>query len=283
MRVAVLGTGTMGAPMARNLARAGHEVRAYNRSRERAEPLAADGIAVCETAAEAVRDAEVVITIVTSADAVAETVEPALGAFGDAVWAQMSTVGVAGIERLAGMARDAGVALVDAPVSGTKKPAEDGTLVILASGAAAAKERCAPVFDVVGARTVDLGEEVGAATGMKLVTNAWLIALLEGLAESIQLAEGLGLDPEAFLDVIDGGPMGPPYARLKGSMMIERSYEPSFALRWALKDAGLVEEAAQRAGLDLPLARTVAQRMQQAVDAGYGDKDMAATAEAGRG
>jgi 3-hydroxyisobutyrate dehydrogenase len=282
MRVAVLGTGTIGAPMARNLARAGHEVRAYNRSRERAEPLAADGVAVCDTPAEAVRGTDVVITAVTSADAVAETVEPALDAFGDAVWAQMSTVGLAGIERLAGMARDAGVALVDAPVSGTKKPAEDGTLVILASGAAAAKERCAPVFDVVGARTVDLGEEIGAASGMKLVTNAWLISLLEGLAESIQLAEGLGLDPEAFLDVIDGGPMGPPYARMKGSMMIGRSYEPSFALRWALKDAGLVEEAAQQAGLDLPAARVAAERMRQAVDAGHGDEDMAATVEAGR-
>jgi 3-hydroxyisobutyrate dehydrogenase len=118
---------------------------------------------------------------------------------------------------------------------------------------------------------------------MKLVLNAWLVSLVEGLAESIQLAEGLGLDPGAFLEIIDGGPLGPPYAKLKGTMMIERSYEPSFALRWALKDAGLVEEAARAAGLDLPLARTIAGRMQAAVDAGHGDDDMAATAEAGRG
>jgi 3-hydroxyisobutyrate dehydrogenase len=283
MEVAVLGTGTMGAPMARNLARAGHAVRAYNRSRERAEPLAQDGVTVCHTAEEAVRGADVVITAVSDADAVAGTVEPALGAFGDAVWAQTSTVGVEGIERLAAMARDAGVPIVDAPVSGTKKPAEEGKLVVLASGPAAAKERCAPVFDVIGARTVDLGEQVGAATRMKLVTNAWLLALVEGLAEAIQLAEGLGVDPTGFLDLIDGGPMGPPYARLKGTMMIEREYEPSFALRWALKDAGLVDEAGRGAGLDLPLARTVAERMRQAIEAGHGDEDMAATAEAGRG
>jgi 3-hydroxyisobutyrate dehydrogenase len=181
------------------------------------------------------------------------------------------------------MADGAGVAFVDAPVSGTKQPAEQGALVVLASGPPAARERCAPVFDAVGAKTVELGDEPGAATRMKLVLNAWLVALVEGLAESIQLAEGLGVDPAAFLEIIDGGPLGPPYAKLKGTMMIERSYEPSFALRWALKDASLVEEAARDAGLDLPLARTIAARMQEAVDAGHGDDDMAATVEAGRG
>jgi 3-hydroxyisobutyrate dehydrogenase len=282
VRVAILGTGTMGAPMARNVARAGHQVRAYNRTRSRAEPLAGDGIAVCDSAAEAVRDAEVVVTIVSDGDAVASLVEPALPGMGDAVWAQMSTVGLAALERLSGLARDAGVELVDAPVSGTRQPAEQGTLVVLASGPAAARERCAPVFDAVGAKTIALGDEAGPATRMKLVLNAWLVSLVEGLAESIQLAEGLGADPAQFLEIIDGGPLGPPYAKLKGTMMIERSYEPSFALRWALKDAGLVEEAARAAGLDLPLARTIAARMQQAVDAGHGDDDMAATVEAGR-
>jgi 3-hydroxyisobutyrate dehydrogenase len=283
MRVAILGTGTMGAPMARNIAKAGHELVAYNRTRERAEPLARDGIEVANDAAEAVRGADVVVTIVSDGDAVASLVEPALDAMGDAVWAQMSTVGVDGLERLTAMADGAGVAFVDAPVSGTKQPAEQGALVVLASGPPAARERCAPVFDAVGAKTVELGDEPGAATRMKLVLNAWLVALIEGLAESIQLAEGLGVDPAAFLEIIDGGPLGPPYAKLKGTMMIERSYEPSFALRWALKDAALVEEAARAAGLDLPLARTIAARMQAAVDAGHGDDDMAATVEAGRG
>ncbi|MEA2279505.1 MAG: 3-hydroxyisobutyrate dehydrogenase [Solirubrobacteraceae bacterium] len=283
MRVAVLGTGTMGAPMARNIAKAGHDVVAYNRTRERAEPLAQDAIEVADGAAEAVRGADVVVTIVSDGDAVASLVDPALEAMGDAVWAQMSTVGVDGLERLMAMAGGAGVAFVDAPVSGTKQPAEQGTLVVLASGPPEARERCAPVFDAVGAKTVELGDEPGAATRMKLVLNAWLVALIEGLAESIQLAEGLGVDPAAFLEIIDGGPLGPPYAKLKGTMMIERSYEPSFALRWALKDAGLVEEAARAAGLDLPLARTIAERMQAAVDAGHGDDDMAATVEAGRG
>jgi 3-hydroxyisobutyrate dehydrogenase len=282
VRIAVLGTGTMGAPMARNIAQAGHEVVAYNRTRERAEPLAEDGIEVAGDAAEAVRGADVVVTIVSDGDAVASLVEPALGAMDGAVWAQMSTVGITALERLVAMAGEAGVALVDAPVSGTKAPAEEGTLVVLASGPPDARERCAPVFDAVGARTVVLGDEPGPATRMKLVLNAWLVALVEGLAESIQLAEGLGVDPARFLEIIDGGPLGPPYAKLKGTMMIERSYEPSFALRWALKDAGLVEEAARNAGLDLPLTRTIVGRMQMAVDAGHGEDDMAAAVEAGR-
>jgi 3-hydroxyisobutyrate dehydrogenase len=117
---------------------------------------------------------------------------------------------------------------------------------------------------------------------MKLVVNNWLLALTEGLAESVLLAEGLGVEPSAFLDIIDGGPMGPPYARLKGDMMIERAYDTSFSLALARKDAGLVAEAASAAGLDLPLPAVVGERMQAAIDAGHGDDDMAATVEAGR-
>jgi 3-hydroxyisobutyrate dehydrogenase len=278
MRIAVLGTGVMGAPMARNLARAGHEVRAWNRTREKAEPLAADGIAVSADVAGAVAGAELVITMLSDAPAVEavaglllESLDPG------AVWWQASTIGVAAIERLAKPEQ-----LVDGPVLGTRQPAEQGSLIVLASGPAAAKERCAPAFEPVAARVVDLGEEVGAGTRMKLVLNAWLLALTEGLAESVLLAEGLGVDPETFLDVIDGGPMGPPYAKMKGTMMIERSYDPSFALALARKDAGLVEEAARGAGLNLPLARLIGERQQAAVDAGHGESDMAAVVEAGR-
>jgi 3-hydroxyisobutyrate dehydrogenase len=282
MRVAVLGTGTMGAPMARNIAKAGHEVVAYNRTRERAEPLAQDGIEIAGDAATAVRGADVVVTIVADGDAVVSLVEPALGEMGGAVWAQMSTVGVTGLERLIAMAGDAGVPLVDAPVSGTKGPAEQGALVVLASGPPEARERCVPVFDAVGARTVVLGDEPGAATRMKLVLNAWLVSLVEGLAESIQLAEGLGVDPGTFLEIIDGGPLGPPYAKLKGTAMIERNFEPSFPLALAAKDAGLVDEAARAAGLDLPLPAVIRDQMAKAIAAGHGDEDMAATIWAAR-
>jgi 3-hydroxyisobutyrate dehydrogenase len=276
--IAVLGTGIMGAPMARNLARAGFEVRAWNRTRARAEPLAADGVAVHDEAAEAAQGAGIVLTMLSAADAVRSAMvgEGALDAMDDgAVWIQGSTVGVDAADEFAALAGDR-VVYVDAPVSGTRTPAEAGQLLVLASGPERVRERCAPVFDAVGSKTVWLGE-AGAGTRMKLVLNAWLLALVEGLAESIALAEGLGVDPSRFLALIDGGPLGPPYARLKGTAMIDESFEPSFSLALAAKDARLVEEAAQRAGLDLPLPRLVGEQMQRVVDAGFGDEDMAAT------
>jgi 3-hydroxyisobutyrate dehydrogenase len=281
MEVAVLGTGIMGAPMARNIAAAGHEVRAWNRTREKAEPLAAGGIAVCDSAAEAADGAEVIVTMLAdgaAVEAVMRDLEPPEGA----VWAQMSTVGVAATERLVELARTAGVPYVDAPVSGTKAPAEQGQLVVLASGDAAARERCAPVFEAVGAKTVELGDAPGAATRMKIVLNAWLLALIEGLAESVALCEAIGADPARFLEIIDGGPVGPPYAKMKGTMMIQRAYEPSFPLALAAKDAGLALDAGGEAGLELPALAAIRGQLERAVRQGHGDEDMAAAVEASR-
>ena len=281
MRVAVLGTGTMGAPMARNLAAAGHEVRAWNRSRERAEPLGADGVRVAGSPDVAAGGAVVVVTMLSDGDAV-ESVAAGLEFPESAVWAQMSTVGIEATERLLARAADAGVPLVDAPVLGTKAPAEQGKLIVLASGDAGARERCEPVFDAVGARTVDLADEPGASTRMKLVLNTWLVSLVEGLAESVALAEGLGVDPAGFLEVIDGGPIGPPYAKMKGTMMIERSYEPSFSLALAAKDARLALDAAAATGLELPGLQAIRAQLEKAVEQGHGDADMAAAVEASR-
>jgi 3-hydroxyisobutyrate dehydrogenase len=282
MIVTVLGTGIMGSAMARNLARAGHEVRAWNRTKAKADPLAADGVVVGETASDVIRDAEVVITMLADGDAVQAVMEPLAADLGDAVWSQMSTVGVKAIARLAAIADRAGATMVDAPVLGTKEPAEAGTLTVLTSGPQTGRERCRPVYDVVGSRTVDLGDAIGTASGMKLVLNTWLIALVEGLAESILLAEGLALDPQAFLDVIREGPLSVPYAQLKGPLMIARHYPPSFRLRLARKDAVLAIDAAADAGLDLPLLDAAERQMRAAVQAGHGDDDVAATIEAGR-
>jgi len=281
MRIAVLGTGIIGAPVARNLAGAGLEVRAHNRTRERAEPLAEHGVTVAGSAQEAVEGADVVVTLLSDGDAVVAATDGLAFPEG-AVWAQMSTVGIAATERLVARAAEAGVAFVDAPVLGTKAPAEQGKLIVIASGPADARERCAPLFDAVGARTVVLGDEPGASTRMKLVLNTWLLALVEGLAESVALAEGLGVDPAAFLEIIDGGPLGPPYAKMKGTMMIERSYEPSFSLGLAAKDARLALEAAADAGLDLPALRAIRAQLDAAVEQGHGDADMAAAVEASR-
>jgi 3-hydroxyisobutyrate dehydrogenase len=281
MRVAVLGTGIMGAPMARNLAGAGHEVSAWNRSREKAEPLAEHGVSVAGSVAEAVAGADVVVTMLADAAAVEAVAEEALGALDGAVLAQMSTIGLAATDRLAERAQAAGVAFVDAPVSGTRQPAEEGKLVVLASGPEDVRERVDPVFDAVGAKTVWLGE-AGAAQRLKLVLNTWLLGLTEALAEAIALAEGLGVDPRKFLETIDGAPVGAPYAQLKGPMMIDGEFPPAFPLDLAAKDAGLALEAAEAAGLRLGALAAVREQMRRASDAGHGAKDMAATIHASR-
>jgi 3-hydroxyisobutyrate dehydrogenase len=276
MRVAILGTGTMGAPMARNLARAGHDVVAWNRTRAKAEGL---GARVAETPAEVVQGAEAVITMLSDGDAVLAAMDGVrLG--GEQVWWQASTVGLEATERLSEQAGDA--AFVDGPVLGTRQPAEEGKLTILASGPAAAKEGLRPLFEVVGAKTIDLGEEAGAGSRLKLVLNAWIVALVESLGETVALAEGLGIDPARFLEVIDGGPLGLPYAKMKGALMLQRNYEPSFKLSLAAKDARLALAAAREAGLELPLVEAVRAQMEKAIAAGHGEEDMAATVEASR-
>jgi 3-hydroxyisobutyrate dehydrogenase len=277
--VAILGTGIMGSGMARNLAGAGIETRAWNRTKSRAETLADVGIAVADTPAEAVGGADGVITMLVDGDAVREVMDGDDGALSamaaDAVWLQMSTIGIAATEQLARLAAERQVDFADAPVLGTKQPAEAGELTVLASGPDEVLGRCAPVFEAVGVRTFRLGE-TGDGTRMKLVLNNWLVTLTVGLAETIALAEQLGADPALFLDVIKGGPMGPAYAELKGRMMIEQKFDPAFPLRLADKDARLVLEAVDGDSAELPVTRAVEQRLAEAIELGHGDEDMAA-------
>ena len=281
MRVAVLGTGIMGAPMARNLAKAGHEVRVWNRSADKAQALAEDGVEPAAEIADAVRGADVVVTMLSDGAAVESVAEEALAAAEGAALVQTSTIGPDATARVAERAAAAGVAFVDAPVLGTKAPAEDGKLIVLASGPEDVRERVEPVFDAIGAKTLWVGE-AGAGNRLKLVVNTWLLALTEGLAEAIALAEALEVDPQTFLDAIDGGPMGPPYASMKGKLMIERDFPPSFPLELALKDARLALEAAEKQGLRVGLLAAVVEQMAHAVEAGHGREDMAATIHATR-
>jgi 3-hydroxyisobutyrate dehydrogenase len=278
--VAVLGAGgTMGLPMARNLAGAGIEVRAWNRSREKAEPIADDGVDVLETAREAAQGANVILTILSDADAVTAAMEGGVGALSGAeqgaTWLQMSTIGIEGTERCAALADEHGLVLVDAPVVGTKQPAEQGKLTVLASGPEEVREACEPIFEAVSQKSAWLGE-AGTGTRMKLVINAWLLSLVEGLGETIAFAEGIDIDPDQFLETISGGPIDNAYAQMKGRMMIERSFEPAFKLGLASKDAGLVLEAMARHGLELPMLETIRDQLAEAAEQ-YGEADMAAT------
>jgi 3-hydroxyisobutyrate dehydrogenase len=275
--VAVLGTGIMGLPMARNLADAGLEVRAWNRTREKAEPLAEDGVSVASTVAEAVSGADAVLTMLADGGAVKQVAEEALGEAADALWLQTSTVGLAATRELAELAERSGTPFVDCPVLGTKAPAEQAELVVLASGPEDVHDAADPVFDAIGKKTLWLGE-AGAGTRMKLVLNSWLLALTAALGESIALAQALGADPATFLEILDGAPMGSPYAQLKGKAILgDQLDEASFPLELAAKDAQLVLDAASdEAGAEPELASAVSALFAKAIEQGYGDQDMAA-------
>ncbi|MEN3282918.1 MAG: 3-hydroxyisobutyrate dehydrogenase [Solirubrobacteraceae bacterium] len=273
--IAVLGTGAMGAPMARNLARAGHDVRAWNRSIEKALTLGDDGVDVRDDPAAATDGADVVMTMLADAEAVLAVAGQANLHEGQ-IWWQASTIGIDGNERCAALAAETAAVLVDAPVLGTRQPAEEGKLVVLASGPDDALDACATFFDAVAARTLRLGE-AGTGTRLKLAVNTWVVVVTEGTAETVALAEALGLDPNLVLEAVSGGALDLPYMRMKAKLMLEREFPPSFTLTLAAKDARLVVEAAERHGADLPAARAVAERMTEAAQSGHGDEDMAAT------
>ena len=276
-KVALLGTGIMGAAMARNLTGAGMEVRVWNRSREKAEPLVKDGATVVDTPAEAAGGADFLLTMLSDAEVIDEVVRdgvlPALAE--GAVWLQTSTVGEEGNERLARLAAEDGVAFVDAPVLGTKAPAEQGQLVVLASGPEDVRGKCEPVFDAVGGKTVWLGG-AGEGSRLKLVVNNWIVGLLGVLAETISFARATGVDPQKFLETIEGGPLGLPYAQMKGAMMIEEDFPTSFSAKLARKDAGLVLDAAGSRDLQMAVASAVAARFDETIEDGHGEEDMAA-------
>jgi 3-hydroxyisobutyrate dehydrogenase len=275
--VAVLGAGgTMGLPMARNIAKAGLSVRAWNRSTDKAQPLADDGATVCETAAEAADGADVLLTMLADADAVIESVSDALGHLvDDGLWLQMSTIGEAGTEQCSALARDREVTFLDAPVLGTKQPADDGKLVVLASGPKGSTDRVGPIFDAVGQKTIWVGE-AGAGTRLKIVCNSWVLTVTEAAAEMIALAQALEVDPAHVFDAIEGGTLDLPYLRIKGKAILERNFEPMFRLTLAAKDAGLVEESADRHDVEVPLFSVIREQMSRAAEE-HGDEDMSAT------
>jgi 3-hydroxyisobutyrate dehydrogenase len=276
--VAVIGAGIMGSAMARNLAAAGLTTRVWDRTASATGPLADAGAMIAASARDAVRDADVVITMLPTADAVESVMfdDQVAEAFADgSVWAQMGTIGVEATLRIRDLlaARRPGVMFVDAPVSGSKGPAEQGQLLILAAGPAAAADAVRPVFDVIGRKTVWLGE-AGRGSQVKLVVNAYLSILIEGVAETMELADRLGIGHQQLADVIEGGPLDAPLADAKFHKMDRGDFAAEFPLEWALKDVDLVIDAA--GGQALPLLAALSGQWHAAVAAGYGRQDISA-------
>jgi len=276
--VAVLGTGIMGSAMARNLAGAGLRTTIWDRSPSATAPLSEAGALVAASPEEAIRDARLVITMLPTAEVVESVI------FGDgvaeafshgAVWAQMGTIGVAATTEIAGRLGQLrpGVMFVDAPVSGSKAPAEAGELLILASGPREAEPIVGPAFSAIGRKTVWLGE-AGQGSRMKLVVNAYMSTLIEGVAEALELASQLGIDDAKLAEAIEGGPLDAPIADAKLHKMERGDFAPEFPLEWALKDVDLALGAADDD--QLPLLAALSRQWRAAVDAGHGREDVSA-------
>jgi len=277
--VAVLGIGTMGTPIARNLLRAGFGVTVWNRTSDKAAELVDDGARLGSDPAEAASGADVLITMLSDGATVERVMTGPEGALStlrpDSIWLQMSTVGVDWTDRLAELADMQGITFVDAPVSGSSEPAGRGELEILAGGAGHVRSRVKPIFDVLGRRTVWLAR-AGDGSRLKLALNNWLVVLVEAMSETLAFSDALGLEPHQFLEAIAGGPLASTYAMTKGTAMLDEDFFPGFPLQHAVKDAELAMSAANRHGLELALTAALLPRWRDAVHEGHGNDDVAA-------
>jgi 3-hydroxyisobutyrate dehydrogenase len=275
-KLAVLGLGTMGQAMAGSALRNGISTVVWNLDPVRATQMAGQGAVVAPSVADAVKGADVVITMVTDTDAVTsiavdlgmlEALSPGV------VWAQMSTIGVEGTAMVSAIVEKerADVVFLDAPVSGSKVPAEQGKLVIFASGSERARPIVEPVFDALGQRTVWLGP-IGAGSRMKLINNTLLAFSAEGVANSLALALRLGLDVRSVVDAFEGGPLISPWTVGKMSRIEDNNYSPEFPLALALKDVHLALEEAEPERFTV--LACLAREWEKLIDQGLGNEDV---------
>ncbi|WP_456268936.1 NAD(P)-dependent oxidoreductase [Kushneria sp. AK178] len=277
--VAVLGLGAMGHAFAANLVKSGLSVRVWNRTHSRGEDLAERGALNADSAGKAVSGARFVITMLPDFDTTRDVLLGEARALDHlpegGVVIQMGTIGVEQTEALIEAVHQArpDITFIDAPVSGTKAPAEQATISVLASGNQDAADGIDTVFNAISQRVVWLGE-AGRGSRMKLVVNAWLIHMMQGIAESARLAQTLGFATDELWSVLDGGPLAAPYVKAKLDKIGGEEYSAQMALEWGLKDARLALEAA--GNHDLPGLSRISELWREAVDAGLGEQDIAA-------
>ncbi len=277
-RVGLLGVGLMGSAMTHRLLNEGFPVTVWDRDRRHVEPLGPRGADIASAAGEVVGGADVVITMLPTAEAVRSVVEPLLSQWPrTTIWLQMSSVGATESDELARLAAGRGVVQFDAPVSGSTHPAEEGMLTILASGPDSARPLVEPVLAALASRIQWVGE-TGMGSRLKLAANHWMITMVTTLAETMRLCERMGLDQQQFIALLDGGPLGSSYALDKLAEMSRHEYPAGFPVRLAVKDLELVREVAQSTHDEMPLLDAALQRM-SAIAPSHGDDDLAAVYE----
>jgi 3-hydroxyisobutyrate dehydrogenase len=277
LSVTILGTGIIGSAVARNLAAKGFSVRVWNRTIENARPLADNGITVCEDVNDALDGSGLIITILKDGPAVESALRSAELDQRKTAWIQLSTVGVDATLSLAALASGHGIAFYDAPVLGTRAPAEQGRLVVLASGPEGARSDVQSIFDAIGQRTIWVSETPGDSSRLKLALNAYVLALTHATAETLKIASTLGVDPNHVMDALKGGPLDSGYLQIKGAAMLAGDYTTNFSVENGMKDAGLVLEALKDSSVQVDLVEAGLNRFRRAAEAGYGNLDIAAS------
>jgi len=282
-KVAFLGLGIMGSRMAANLCRAGFEVHAWNRTRARAEELAeAHGASVADTPAAAAAEAGLAITMVVDSpevEAVLFGPDGAAGGLGDGGLAvDMSTIAPSASRAIGDRLQEQGIAFLDAPVTGSKPKAEDGTLTIMVGGEAADHERALPLFAAMGKLVLHVGPQ-GHGSMVKLINNTTAAVNTAAVAEAIAVGRRAGLDLDKLLEVIAAGSGASAMLDLKARPIIDRDYEPLFKLGHMLKDVRHCLAEAEALGVEMQVAAAAEGLYAAADDAGHYDDDFAAVAE----
>jgi len=282
MKYGFLGLGIMGSAMAANLLRAGFEVTVWNRSAEKTAPLVAAGARTAATPRDVVAHCDITFAMLAdpeAARAVALGPDGAIhGAGPGHDYIDASTVDAATSRQIAEGIAAAGARFLEAPVSGTRKPAEDGTLIFLAAGDRALYDDAAAAFDVMGKKRVFLGE-VGQGARMKLVVNMVMGGMMVALGEGLALGRQADLDGAAILDVLAAGAMACPMVAGKGALVLQQDYTPNFPLKHMQKDLRLALALGDELRQPLPGAAAVNETFKRAMAAGLGEADMCAVAK----
>jgi 3-hydroxyisobutyrate dehydrogenase len=281
VRVGLLGVGLMGSAMAHRLLDQGIAVIAWDRNAEHVRDLESRGGEPAETPGDVIHGAGIVITMLPTAEVILDLVEPLLNDWPeDTIWLQMSSVGAAEADQLTQAAKAHAVTLVDAPVSGSTHPAEEGQLTILASGPDSVRAAVEPTFDALGSRVLWVGA-AGMGSRLKLAANHWMITMVAALAESMNLCQVMGLDQQRFIALLDGGPLGSAYALQTLDEMRRHQYPAGFPVRLSVKDLQLVKEVQQRSRATMPLLDVALERFTTASQ-DLANQDLAAIYELDR-
>lgn len=274
--IAIIGLGIMGLPMAKNLVLAGHDVTGFNRSPEPIEALVAAGGTGAESIADAVKDADVILTMVPDSPDVEDVVRGEGGVFANAkpgaLWIDNSSIRPDVAKTLAEEAVAAGLGAIDAPVSGGEQGAIDGVLSIMVGGSDEHFAAAEPVLNAIGKTIVHVGP-AGAGQTVKAANQLIVAVNIQALAEAVTFLEAFGVDTDAALKVLGGGLAGSKVLDQKGQKMLDRDFAPGFRLALHNKDLGIVTAAARSVGVTVPLGAAVAQLVNALVARGDGGLD----------